>query len=661
MPPLLQAQMIESYTFTTNRVVPDGNAAGLSDVRNIASVVGSITAITVHLKLTGEYNGDLYAYLRHSNGFTVLLNRPGKTTANAYGYPDSGSDVALLIGATNGDVHVYQNVTTPSAGSPLTGAWEPDGRTADPTNVTTISPQSTSLTNFNGLNAAGQWTLYLADMESGGTNMLTEWGLDITGAASPTLTWSAPAEIVYGTALGAAQLNATATHNSTNVPGTLAYSPAAGTVLNAGTGQTLSVTFMPADTISFLSISTNVLINVLQAPLTITANDTNKVFGAALPTFTASYSGFANGDTAASLSTPVTLGTTATASSPVGAYSITASGAASANYSITEINGTLTVYGLNQPPVLATISNAIVLPDGFLGIRLQAWDVDGDQLMFKLGAGAPFGASITNYSSRELARLSTNGPPDSTNVLFSWSPTRAYASTTNLITVLVTDNGSPPLSATQSFTVIVQDYLELTVGSTNAYGGQSVGVPINLASSDGVTNLLFNMPWPAGQFTNATLAVTAQGIASGSLQDQITNFLIEIHLMPGHVLQGTQQIAQLSFLAVSNQHSAFVPLPIGSVIAAKPDASDYSNYIPHAGLVAVVRTESLLEAAVSTDQSRYLALFGRLGVRYQLQYSTNLAIQGNWRPLLDYLQTNIVMTIDMDSSNPTIFYRLLQP
>ncbi len=39
--------------------------------------------------------------------------------------------------------------------------------------------------------------------------------------SSPTVTWAAPANIVYGTALGATQLNATA-----NTPGTFAYTPA---------------------------------------------------------------------------------------------------------------------------------------------------------------------------------------------------------------------------------------------------------------------------------------------------------------------------------------------------------------------------------------------------------------------------------------------------
>jgi hypothetical protein len=51
----------------------------------------------------------------------------------------------------------------------------------------------------------------------------------------PSVTWGTPAAIAYGTALSGTQLNATA-----NVPGVFVYTPAAGTVLTAGT-QTLSV------------------------------------------------------------------------------------------------------------------------------------------------------------------------------------------------------------------------------------------------------------------------------------------------------------------------------------------------------------------------------------------------------------------------------------
>ena len=74
--------------------------------------------------------------------------------------------------------------------------------------------------------------------------------------ATPTITWSNPASIIYGTQLGATQLNATA-----SVPGTFSYTPAAGTVLEPG-NQTLSVTFTPTDTTNYTTATANVQINV---------------------------------------------------------------------------------------------------------------------------------------------------------------------------------------------------------------------------------------------------------------------------------------------------------------------------------------------------------------------------------------------------------------
>ena len=79
------------------------------------------------------------------------------------------------------------------------------------------------------------------------------------------------------------------------------------------------------------------------AALTITADNQSNEYGAALPTLTASYSGFVNGDTSANLSTAPTLATSATAASHVGSYTITASGAVDADYTISYIAGTLTV------------------------------------------------------------------------------------------------------------------------------------------------------------------------------------------------------------------------------------------------------------------------------------------------------------------------------
>ena len=81
----------------------------------------------------------------------------------------------------------------------------------------------------------------------------------------PLITWSAPANIAFGTALTAAQLDATA-----NVPGTFTYSPGPGTTLTAGNGQTLSVTFAPTDATDYTTASSSTEINVIPPPVTVT-------------------------------------------------------------------------------------------------------------------------------------------------------------------------------------------------------------------------------------------------------------------------------------------------------------------------------------------------------------------------------------------------------
>ncbi len=77
--------------------------------------------------------------------------------------------------------------------------------------------------------------------------------------ATPALTWRTPAEITRGTALGDAQLNASAP-----VPGRFDYSPATGEVLPPGT-HTLSVTFIPADSANYAAAEATVLLTVAKA------------------------------------------------------------------------------------------------------------------------------------------------------------------------------------------------------------------------------------------------------------------------------------------------------------------------------------------------------------------------------------------------------------
>jgi hypothetical protein len=79
--------------------------------------------------------------------------------------------------------------------------------------------------------------------------------------ATPTITWTNPAPITYGTALSATQLNAT---TAPTVQGSFNYTPPAGTILGPGLGQTLSVTFTPTDTVDYTTATQTVTIDVNQ-------------------------------------------------------------------------------------------------------------------------------------------------------------------------------------------------------------------------------------------------------------------------------------------------------------------------------------------------------------------------------------------------------------
>jgi hypothetical protein len=130
--------------------------------------------------------------------------------------------------------------------------------------------------------------------------------------ATPGISWVDPADIVYGTPLGPAQLDATA-----SIPGTFTYTPAAGMVLNAGPVQTLSATFTPADATDFQAVTVTTLLNVTRASLVATASNAATTYGAPLPFLSGSVSGLVNNDPMG-----VTFTTAAASGSPVGTYAI---------------------------------------------------------------------------------------------------------------------------------------------------------------------------------------------------------------------------------------------------------------------------------------------------------------------------------------------------
>ncbi len=191
-PSVAPAAIIEPFTFDTfdgngKLDIPDGNPAGVSDTRTINSAGDQIVSLTLSLDIASEFNGDLYVYLLHENQISILVNRPGRSATDSFGYSDSGLNITLSDSAS-ANLHAYRETTLPVAGLPLTGSWQPDGRAVDPDAVKTSDASTASLSTFKGANPSGEWTLFVADLSSGGTAHLNSWSLQITSVPEPMTT-----------------------------------------------------------------------------------------------------------------------------------------------------------------------------------------------------------------------------------------------------------------------------------------------------------------------------------------------------------------------------------------------------------------------------------------------------------------------------------------
>ncbi len=173
--------------------------------------------------------------------------------------------------------------------------------------------------------------------------------------------------------------------------------PANGTSAAGSYTITTSGAADPNYTISYVSGT----FTITPAPLTITAGNGTMTYGGTVPSFSATYSGFVNGDGASSLSPQPTVSTTATSSSPAGTYPTTASGAVNPNYTITYQPGTLTV----GKATLTVTANNQTMP---LGGPLPAFTVSYSG--FVNGDGA---SSLTT-------------PPTATSSATATSPTGSY-------------------------------------------------------------------------------------------------------------------------------------------------------------------------------------------------------------------------------------------
>ena len=160
---------VYNETYTINTYIPNGNPVGVMFSENVSSAelpAGSvISGLTVGLNISGGYNGGLVAYIVAPNGALVsLLNQPG-ISSSPFGYGGSGLNVMLSDGSVN---NIQSTSETP--GSQFTGTYSAAG----------------NLSGVDGSVADGNWTLFFANLSSGGANgELNSFTLNFTAVPEP--------------------------------------------------------------------------------------------------------------------------------------------------------------------------------------------------------------------------------------------------------------------------------------------------------------------------------------------------------------------------------------------------------------------------------------------------------------------------------------------
>ena len=272
---------------------------------------------------------------------------------------------------------------------------------------------------------------------------------------------------------------------------TLPYTNAPGT-------YTWTVTYTGDDNNPSESTSSG-SITASAATVTVTANNASMEQGDAFPPFTASYSGFVNGEGVADITPATMFTTTATSSSPPGMYAITASGASGGYYQFSYQPGTLTI-----TRAMRTVSGTVNgLP---AGASVQLQNNGGDTTTVSANGGFSFSTPVAQGDSYSVSVL-----------------TQPNAATCTV------RQGTGTMGATSVSNVAVDCTANLTI-QTSGLGSLQVGQAVSgvqLLATGGLAPYTWaatdsQQPLPAGLQLSSSGVLSGQPTAEGSYTTLVT-------------------------------------------------------------------------------------------------------------------------------------------
>ena len=366
--PLTQANSAGSVTSYTVTVSPAGGFTGTVTL----TVSGLPTGATASFTPTSVTTSGSSTMTVTSSTTTPIGTFPLTITGTSGNLTHVVSGVTLTISGLATTTNVASNNNPSTYGAAVTFTATVSG-SGVPTGMATFMDGTTTLGSVS-LDASGRATLTTSSVAAGTHSITAVYGGDGSFSGSTSLALS---QVVTPAALTVTASTQTKTYGAANPALTASYSGFVNGETLATSGITgapsLTTTATPASAVggypivaasgtltaaNYTFTFVNGTVTVNKATLTVTADAAARAYGAANPAFTASYSGFVNGETLATsgITGAPSLTTTATATSAVGGYPIVAASGTltAANYTFTFVNGTVTV---NKAALTVTAAN----------------------------------------------------------------------------------------------------------------------------------------------------------------------------------------------------------------------------------------------------------------------------------------------------------------
>jgi uncharacterized repeat protein (TIGR01451 family) len=517
-----------NYPIIPTLVDPDGRLVNYSVTTNN----GTLTVNQVVLGITANntnrfYNAANPVFTYTPNGFvngdtiSVLSGAPSLTTVAVSNSPVG----SYMIVATNGTLSATNYVFSFTNGLLTVNMAAPVVTWPTPTNIIYGTPLGGSQNNatssvpgtavYNPTNgtvlSAGTNTLTVVFTSTDTNYSATNLSVALVVTPAPLSVTASNVSRLYG------QLNPvfggtiTGIQNSDNITAT--YATSATTNSPVGGYPIVPTLVDPNGRLVNYAIATNNgTLTINPVLLGITANNTNRLYNTANPTFTYTATGFVNGDTASVLSGNPSLTTIALTNSPVGVYPIVATnGTLSAtNYVFSFTNGTLTVIGGSYAITWANPASIVY------GTLLGTNQNNATSSVPGTAVYNPTNGTVLPAGTNTLAVVFT--PTDTNYALTNLSvtlvvtpaPLTITASSTNKVYNTTLTLGA--MAFTSSGLMNSETIGGVTLGSAGTVAGAPVGVyPITAGNATGGTfnPANYSITYSNGVLTVLTAAYTA--------------------------------------------------------------------------------------------------------------------------------------------------------